>query len=80
MNKMLCHISDQPPDPDAEPEVVEIDPDTAYDTMRSDRDHEAAALLMHLGAAINHITTHASFDQHDLIALLKRARNFIDER
>ncbi len=66
--------------PDDEPEVVEIDPDKDYDTMRSDLDHERAALLMHLGHAINHITTHASFDQQDLIKLLKRARKYIMEQ
>ena len=72
-------------DPDAEPEEApEPDPDAVYDMMRQrkiDEDEQERHWLMsELGLAVNHIALRASFDQADLIQLLKRTRKYLDER
>ena len=79
-NHMVLPVAD----PEDEPELVEQDIDAVHDMIAQhwiDADNEERkALLLHLGLAINHIATHASFDQLALIQLLKRTRKYLDER
>lgn len=74
--KMPCHISDGPKDPDDFPEKV---PEVSFDEMRQELIARDSKLLFDISQTILYITKHSAFDHADLINLLKRCKRRIQD-